>query len=73
MLQLDKQAHAWAGMAIYGLSVVVLPPLYSLLPVLAAGIGKELWDRRTHPADWLDAGATVAGGLIAFAWGWLLK
>ena len=43
-------------------------PLYALLLVAGAAIGKELWDRRTHPADWLDAAATIAGGLVAAAW-----
>jgi hypothetical protein len=68
MIPLDKQAHAWAGCAIFGLAVAVLPPLYALLLVAGAAIGKELWDRRTHPADWLDAAATIAGGLVAAAW-----
>lgn len=68
LLALDKQAHFWAGMAIYGLSVAVLYPLYAIDPVVVAAIGKELWDSRTHYADWRDAVATVAGGLVAYGW-----
>ena len=68
MMPLAKQAHFWAGMAIYGLAVVVLSPLYSLLPVVVAGVGKELWDKRTHPADWYDTLYTVGGGCVALLW-----
>lgn len=72
-MTLDKQAHFWAGMAIYGMDVAVLSPLYAMAPVLLAAIGKELWDKRTHPADWLDSVATVAGGLAACGWGLLVS
>jgi len=68
MIELDKQAHAWAGCAIFGLAVVVLPALAALAVVAAAAIGKELFDSRTHPADWVDAAYTIGGGLIAFVW-----
>ena len=68
MIPLDKQAHAWAGLGIFGLAVAAMPPAYALLLVVAAAIGKELFDRRTHPADWIDAAATIAGGVSAFFW-----
>lgn len=67
-IPLDKQAHFWAGMAIYGLTVAVFPMFYAMLPVLLAAIGKELWDKRTHAPDWMDAAATAAGGVVAMAW-----
>jgi len=72
MLPLDKQAHILAGMAVYGLVVAVLPPLYAMAPVLLAAVGKEVWDSRTHKPDWMDAVATVAGGVVALAWWTLL-
>lgn len=67
-LTLDKQSHAWAGVAIFGLAVAILPPLPALLVVAAAAVGKELWDSRTHPADWMDTASTIAGGMAAFFW-----
>ena len=67
-IPLDKQAHAWAGLGIFGLAVAALPPLYALLVVYAAAVGKELLDSRTHPADWMDAVYTIAGGMAAFFW-----
>ena len=68
MIPLDKQAHLWAGMAIYGLAVAVLPTIYAMAPVLLAAVGKELWDSRTHKPDWMDAIYTMAGGMSAFLW-----
>lgn len=68
MIPLDKQAHLWAGMAIYGLSIAILSPLYSLIPVVAIGIGKELWDSRAHSADWYDALYIIGGGTLALLW-----
>lgn len=72
MVTLDKQAHFWAGLAIYGLSVVVLNPLLSLLPVVIAAVGKELWDSKTHPADWYDALYTTGGGVLGLLWNTVL-
>jgi len=66
--ELDKQAHFWAGMAIYGMAAAVLPAWWALLPVVVAAVGKELWDKRTHPADWYDALYTVGGGCVALLW-----
>lgn len=63
MITLDKQAHLWAGLAIYGVAVVILNPFLALLPVVVAAIGKEMWDKKTHPADWYDALYTTAGGV----------
>lgn len=72
-MTLDKQAHFWAGMAIYGLAAAVLPPISAIFPVVVAAIGKELWDSRTHPSDWYDALYTVVGGATALLWNLLLK
>lgn len=68
MIPLDKQAHAWAGCAIFGLAVAVMHPVVALLLVAGAAVGKELWDRRTHPADWYDTLYTVGGGCVALLW-----
>jgi len=67
-IPLDKQAHAWAGCGIFGLAVAILPPLLALSLVAVAAVGKELWDSRTHPADWMDAAYTLAGGAFALLW-----
>lgn len=75
-IQLDKQAHFWAGLGIFGLAVVLASPLLSLGVVALAAVGKELWDSRTHPADWIDAAYTLAGGALALLWTlgvWMLR
>ncbi len=62
--ELGKQAHFWAGMAIYGLAVAVMPIPYAIAPVIVAAALRELYGNR----DGKDFFATVAGGLVGLAW-----
>ena len=67
----DKWLHAIVGALIF-VAVLYLTglPDAALGAVVAAGLGKEWYDRRQpgHTADWLDAGATIAPALA----GWLI-
>ena len=67
----DKWLHAIVGALIF-VAVLFLTglPDVALGACAVAGVAKEVYDRRQpgHTADWLDAGATIAPGLL----GWLL-
>ena len=64
MIPRDKVLHLGAGF-IAGLTALVLG-WYGLIVVIAAGIGKEVYDERKYGGfDWLDAGATFAGGIVS--------
>ena len=71
----DKFKHAFAGSLVYAGCLVTkgvgeklnfdmsfLTMRTCLIPVFAAGIGKELYDRNhdNHTAEWQDVAATVA-------------
>lgn len=67
-MQLDKITHALAGAAI---AAALLPwgVMPSLLAVLVAAVGKELWDAHGHGTpDRIDALVTVAGGALMTGW-----
>ncbi len=74
-IEKDKFAHAFVGVGIYGLCLVTggiieemgydskLNTTTCLIPVVVAGVGKELYDKQhpdKHTADWKDAAATMA-------------
>ena len=73
----DKVSHAAIGVMIYGTCIIGKGALEAvlgyevkyynyktcLIPVIAAGIGKEIYDNQhpdTHTSEFLDAAATVA-------------
>ena len=82
----DKIAHALAGGIIYGVCVLtggamrqqgydtILTKEFCLIPVIAAGIGKEIYDSQhpeNHTADWKDAAATMVipiGTVVLYRW-----
>jgi hypothetical protein len=77
----DKKAHALAGAVIYAGTYTLArsldakhPRLIALGTVLAAGIVKEVLDRRDplrHTCDPLDAAATLGGGVVvSYVWRW---
>ena len=70
-IQLDKQAHAWACLAIMlGVSLFA-NPLFGFGAALLAGALKEVWDGRGHGTkDFWDFVATAAGagvGLVLYS------
>lgn len=67
-MQIDKIAHALAGAAI---AAALLPfgVIPALLAVIAAAVGKELWDAQGHGTpDRIDALATILGGAAMLGW-----
>lgn len=68
MPPLDKQTHTLAGAAI---AAALLPfgVIPALLAVIAAAVGKELWDAQGHGTpDHIDALVTVLGGAAMLGW-----
>ena len=65
MIALDKQAHAWAGLAIMLSASLFFGWGFGLAVAIAAGVGKEIRDYLGHgtPDHW-DAVATAAGGAV---------
>ena len=75
-VQSDRAAHAFVGLGIYAACFFTkglldsmdydtsyITPTTCLVPVIAAGAGKELYDKQhpeNHTAEWGDFGATVA-------------
>ena len=81
----DKRKHALVGIGIYAGCMLVgklvesagydsfLNAKTCLIPVAAAGIGKELYDRNhvNHTPEVMDAVATMAipvGSVVLFSW-----
>ena len=67
-ITIDKIAHTLAGASI---AAAMLPfgVIPSLLAVVVAAVGKELWDAQGHGTpDRIDALATVAGGCAMLGW-----
>ena len=77
----DKLMHMLVGTGIYGVCLLageIYPKLNTttcLIPVVVAGVGKELYDSKhpeTHTADYMDAVATIAipvtGSIILYEW-----
>jgi hypothetical protein len=69
VIPVDKQGHFLGGYAL-GLTFGLVVPALGLFVAVAAGFGKEEWDRRhpeTHTADRYDALATILGGICGSA------
>jgi hypothetical protein len=65
VIPLDKRSHFLGGYAL-GLTFGLVLPVLGLGVAMAAGFGKEEWDRRhpkIHTADRYDALATILGGI----------
>ena len=68
MIAIDKTAHTLAGAAI-GAALLPFGVIPSLLAVLVAAVGKELWDAQGHGTpDRIDALVTIAGGAAMLGW-----
>lgn len=61
---IDKQAHFYAGLAMYLALTLFVNPTYAAIIVVAAAWGKEAFDSRTHAPDTWDAYATMLGGIL---------
>ena len=67
-IPIDKIAHTLAGAAI---AAALLPfgLIPALLAIVAAAVGKELWDAQGHGTpDHIDALVTVIGGVLMASW-----
>ena len=67
-IPIDKIAHTLAGAAI---AAALLPfgLIPALLAIVAAAVGKELWDAQGHGTpDVYDALVTVIGGVLMASW-----
>ena len=62
---LDKQAHLMGGFIVHTVFMYLVSPVSALVPVVIAAVGKEFYDKKTHAPDWVDAVATVLGGLAS--------
>lgn len=74
MIELDKQAHVWAGATIsFAMVIAGLSPLIGFLVASFAGLMKEVYDKGkpNHTSDKLDLMATIVGGLVASIYSWL--
>ena len=70
-LTLDKCLHFIVGVLIYAVAHFV-SPIIGLMAVLAAAVGKEVYDhfhKDTHTDDIWDAAATIAGGVVGLICG----
>lgn len=68
MMQLDKIAYTLAGAAIAA-ALLPLGVIPALLAIVAAAVGKELWDAQGHGTpDHIDALVTVIGGVLMLGW-----
>lgn len=67
-IPIDKQYHAIAGLFIYLISMLYLPVGYDLIPVVAIGTAKELYDYLSHKGtpDVNDLLYTIYGALPVF-------
>ena len=67
-IHIDKITHTIAGAAI---AAALLPFGFipSLLAVVVAAVGKEIWDAKGHGTpDNIDALVTVIGGVLMLGW-----
>jgi hypothetical protein len=64
-MPIDKQYHFIAGMLIYIIACLFMPPIWALVPVIAIGTGKEVWDYLSHQGtpDINDLLYTIYGAL----------
>ncbi len=64
-MPIDKQYHFIAGMLIYLIAQLFMPPVWALIPVIAIGTGKEVIDYVTkkRTPDINDLLYTIYGAL----------
>jgi len=64
-MPIDKQYHFIAGMCIYIIASLFMPTIWALLPVVAIGTAKEVWDYISHQGtpDINDLLYTIYGAL----------
>ena len=68
MIAPDKITHTLAGAAIAA-ALMPFGVIPALLAVIAAAVGKEVWDAQGHGTpDRIDALVTVAGGAAMLGW-----
>jgi hypothetical protein len=67
MFDKDKANHAIYGVVIYGLSSILITPVFSLIAVFITAVAKELYDNYNGKRfSYGDIMATQAGGIIGF-------
>lgn len=65
---IDKITHTLAG-AFIAAALLPFGIIPALLAVVAAAVGKEIWDAQGHGTpDRIDALVTVAGGVAMLGW-----
>jgi len=47
-MPIDKQYHFIAGMLIYIIACLFMPPIWAMVPVIAIGTAKEVYDYVSH-------------------------
>jgi hypothetical protein len=64
-MPIDKQYHFIAGMLIYLIAQSFMPVVWALIPVVAIGTAKEVWDYLSHKGtlDINDLLFTIYGAL----------
>lgn len=63
----DKVLHFAAGFIIATVSALMFPAGVTALLVLAAAVGKEIFDKFRHgKPDAMDVVATIAGGIAGY-------
>lgn len=68
----DKLLHLLAGLILAAFAAIVCGARWPIAVAAFAGIAKEAFDyATTKEVDWLDAVATLAGGLIIQIFVWL--
>jgi len=65
LIEADKANHFIVGTVIYCLALFIMSPLLALLPVIAIGAAKEVYDgiSKKGNADIMDFLYTVAGAI----------
>ena len=67
MFEKDKANHVIYGVVIYGLSYILITPIFCLIAVFITGIAKEVYDSYNGKKfSYADIMATQAGGIIGF-------
>jgi hypothetical protein len=67
MFEKDKANHIIYGVVIYGISSLLITPIFSLIAVLITAVAKEFYDHYNGKRfSYSDIMATQAGGIIGF-------
>ena len=65
MPEIDKQAHFWAGMAIFFALNTFIVPLHAIFATVAIGGAKEAWDHTGKGTpEFMDFVWTAIGGFV---------